>query len=1064
MRRLLQLCSLLVLTFALAPSIRAQAPTGTISGVVQDESGAVVAGADVIVTNKGTGASRALRSGPDGTFSAPSLPAGTYAVKVEMSGFRTILRDATVETGATTTVDMHLEVGQAKDVVTVQAATSQIEYERHTIDGVVTTSQVNNLPLNGRNFLQLAELQPGVTVTPSALGQYNHQFNLNILGAGNESIRITVDGATVNDSVTGGTQQNFSEESVQEFQLSEANFDLSTGMTGGGAINVVTRSGSNDFHGAGFFYFRDHNMAAYPYLQRDPANTDPFLVRRQGGLWLGGPIKKDRLFFFANWEGTNQVGSFSATPTSPDFRAFATNANSPYKESIAGAKLDYHLSDKHSMFIRYGHDGNNGFAPSNVAAQPSNWATNWNYADSGVFSIISTLKPTLVNEFRYSMTYWDNQKNPPTASVCPAPCIGLGLPQISVVGVSDFQIGNDAQNTPQSRVLRRHIFADNMTWQKGSHRLKFGGEWEYQKGTGTYAYADPGGMVVYSPEIVQFFNSKVPPPYQIHIPSSFTTLNDLLQLPVAGFELGVGDINQPPAYNRGNADHDNILHFYAQDTWRVSQRLTLNYGLAYTLDTNAKNYDLTRPQYLQPILGANGLDAPVHDYKDFSPAFGFAWQPTHNMKTVIRGGGGIFYDPMDLEVRLIERAALGPAGTGRVLVNDSFFFPTIAQLLNFGALPAPLQPTTLEAGPTPFTAGMLVNLLPQFTAGAAAALGQNPTNTNLALRNVQVFKTSPSQDIMVSDYRLPYVEHASIGVQHELRPDLVISADFVYKLALHQRIRNTDLNHYNSAAGPIIPKCVGAQALNPAAECSTGPIDFNVSGASSVYKGLLVRADKRLSRRFQLTASYAYQSSFGYNELPGGGAFTSAVVDYNSWRAGYGPQLPHQNLTVSGFFDLPGGVQISMISTFASKSPFEPLIPRFNIENGEQVQPLPGVGYNEFGVNKGTGDLIQAVNNYNSTYGGKGGAPVITLPSNFSVGQPFNSQDFRVTKIVRFGERVQLRLFGEVFNAFNIANFNIGDYGNNLASPGFGVPTARAGQLFGSGGPRAFQFGGRLQF
>src|SRR5262249_45891670 len=161
----------------------------------------------------------------------------------------------------------------------------------------------------------------------NSAGQYNRQFDVNVLGAdsGNGSVRITVDGATVADSVTGGTQQNFSQEVVQEFQLSSTNFDLSTGIGAGGAVNVVTRSGRNDFHGSGFFYFRDHNMSAYPYLQRDPNQPDPFFARRQSGYWLGGPVKKDKLFFFSSLEHNNQTGVFSAFPGDPYFSHFAQN-------------------------------------------------------------------------------------------------------------------------------------------------------------------------------------------------------------------------------------------------------------------------------------------------------------------------------------------------------------------------------------------------------------------------------------------------------------------------------------------------------------------------------------------------------------------------------------------------------------------------------------------------------------------------------------------------------------------------------------------------------------------
>src|SRR5260370_25089774 len=151
--------------------------------------------------------------------------------------------------------------------------------------------------------------------------------------------RISADGARINDSVDGGTQQNFSQETVQEFQISSVNFDLSTGITAAGAINIVTRSGSNQLHGSGFFFFRDHHMAAYPGLQRDPLASDPFFARRQSGLWFGGPVVKDRLFFFAAYEHNNQRGVFTSVPTDPAFSSLARVTPSPKPDNLVNARL-----------------------------------------------------------------------------------------------------------------------------------------------------------------------------------------------------------------------------------------------------------------------------------------------------------------------------------------------------------------------------------------------------------------------------------------------------------------------------------------------------------------------------------------------------------------------------------------------------------------------------------------------------------------------------------------------------------------------------------------------------
>jgi hypothetical protein len=1043
----------------------AQVPVGSLNGTVHDQTGGVMQGATVTVTNKNTGQAHQLISHADGSFGVSPLLPGDYTLRVEASGFRTLIEAATVQVGQVTTVELAMQVGAASEVVSVQGEAAQIDYDSHTIQGVITREEIENLPLNGRSFLQLAMLEPGVTVSANSVGQYNRLFDVNILGAdsGNGSVRITVDGATIADSVTGGTQQNFSQEVVQEFQLSSTNMDLSNAIGAGGAINIATRGGTNDFHGSVFFFDRDHDFAAYPYLQRDPTEpASPFFARRQTGFEVGGPIKKDKLFFFSALEHTNQVGVYSEFPSDPIFQPFASYAASPFHENEINERLDWLISAKHTASLRYSHDGNSGYAPSGGGDLPSDWDVNKNWADSGVFSLTSTLSPSMANEFRYSYTYWSNSNNPPTAAQCPAPCLGLGMPNLSIYGVSNFTIGN-ATNAPQSRVLRRNIFADNISKMKGGHSMKFGAYWEYQQGTGTYAYAAPAAAELYSPEIVQYFNSQVPAPFQIQIPSSFTSINDLLQLPVAGFEMGVGDINQPPTYNKGNADHDNTFHFYWQDNWRVKPKFSLNYGLAWTYESNALNYDLTKPEYLAPLFGQNNLGQELHTPHNFSPMLGFAWTVGNDNKTVIRGGAGIYYDTINLEIRLIERAMLGPAGTGRALLGDSVFFPTISALNGFSQLPPPLQPSALSSQPTTFTGAELVSLIPAFYAGAQAELGP-PGNTSLAIRNINVFKTG--EELLAHNYRAPYSEHFSIGVQRELRTDFVVTADFVFRQYLHQIIRDTDLNHFYSASGPVIPACQGAQALDPTAQCSTGVIQGIISGARSNYKGLLLKANKRFSHRTSGQLSYAYSDQTGYNGL----------VDDSNWFASWGPQAGHQILTGSIVADLPWGIMVSGITSYGSVGPIEPSISGVDINGNGAVEagetggsPLPGIGYNQFGISAGKAQMIQLVNQFNQTYAGQttttGVIPTLALPSTWSFPRSFNSQDIRVTKVFRLGtERAKLSLIGECFNVFNIAN--LGGYSYNLTSTsaGFGMPTSRDSNIFGSGGPRAFQFAARFTF
>ncbi len=1026
----------------------AQAPTGDIAGIVYDPSGAVLAKAPVTITDKGTRLERSVTTNENGYFAAGSLSAGVYAVRVSAPGFRTIERDATVATGAVTTVDLHLEMGETREVVHVESVAPQIEYERHTIDGVVTRQQIQNLPLNGRSFLQLAFLEPGVTVSANNQGQYNRAFDVSVLGGDSSTTRITVDGAIINDPVDGGTEQNFSQEIVQEFQVSSVNFDLSTGIAAGGAVNVVTRSGSNQFHGSGYFFFRDHNMSAYPALQRDPNNPDPFFARRQPGFWLGGPIKKDRLFFFTNYEHNNQRGVFSTIPSDPTFRNLGTVSTSPYNGNQVSARLDYRITDRHSAFVRYSHDGNNSFAPRG-SGLPSTWVSNTNWADSGVLSLISAFTSNLVNEARFSETFWRNNNTIPTAAQCPD-CLGLGGPHISIEGTG-FSIGNQT-NTPQSRLLRRYIYADNVTLQHGNHRFKFGGEWEYQYGVGTYTVDSPADVTLFSPaEVMQFAPALVP-----FLPKSFNSMTDILRLPLKSFSFGLGDINQPPPFQRGNADHNNRFHFYWQDSWKLKPRFTLNYGLGYSYESNLLNHDLVKPRWLTPLVGANGLGNEYHAPLHFSPMLGFAWAVTKDNKTVVRGGAGIYYDTIDLELRLIERAYIGPLGAGYVVLPGSLIPNPIP------GIPGVKQGTPLEFNaPTAFSGNALMAILPAVRATTAGQLHINPNNKDLSVTTIDLFKTGT--ELFARDFVPPYAQHASIGIQRQVTSDFTISADFVYRHFLHQTLRDLDVNRYdrfvNGQRTPVIPVCPAALTLAPGAPCSNGAVEEIFSGGRTTYKALLLKGDKRFARRYQMQVSYAYQDQRGIN----------GIYNLDNWFEYTGPQGPKSILNVSGMVDLPWKFQVSFISTYSSRSAFQPVIPGVDLTgSGISGFPLPGMGGELFNAGLGKGDLVRLVNQYNQSYAGKPGPnpsqtfPLVTLPANYDFGRNFNSQDVRLTKFFRWAERYELQVFVEGFNVFNVAN--LGGYSNNLLNPAFGEPTSRAGNIFGTGGPRAFQVGSRFSF
>jgi len=1028
----------------------AQAPIGTISGTVTDESGGVIPNPKITISNADTGLTRTLTANADGTFSASALPAGTYQVRAEAQGFRTVERQATVLTGAVVSVNMSMPVGATREVVTVEGEAPQINYETQAIGGVVTQRQIQNLPLNGRSFLQLAFLEPGVTVSPSSTSQYNALFSVNILGADDDQTRVTVDGSSVVNLIEGGTQQNFSQEVVQEFQIATTNFDLSTGITGAGAINIVTRGGTNDFHGGGYFFFRDHNMAAYPGLSRDPSNSDPFFARRQSGFLIGGPIKKDRLFFFTNLEHTNQNGVVSVQPLLPEFAHFGTIAGTPYIGNQVTARVDNRISQKHSWFMRYSHDGNHAIGPRGSGSSfPSNWLKNTNWADQSIGSLTSAFRPNLVNDFRFSYTYWHNRNLFLSKSECPGDCIGLGLPQIDIDGAG-FTIG-DTTNAPQGRDLRRFITSDDVTWQKGSHRLRFGGEWDANIGTGFWAFEEPAASVLYSPAEVRLYNSFVPAQLRIPIPSSFNSIQDILKLPLAAFEMGVGDPSQPPLYNINHAKSDHRIHLYAQDTWKVTPRFTLNYGLGWSYESNLLNHDLTKPQYLAPLLGANGLGKERHDGNNFSPAMGFAWNVSNDNKTVVRGGAGIFYNSFDIYKRLIERSIIGPRGNGRFPIPGSFVPNPIPGIPGV----PPGTPLEFTNGPTYFNGALMLAILDPVRAAIQQQLG-DPHATDLTIRNIQIFKTG--SDLLTEHFPTPYSEHFSVGVQRQLTQNLVLQADFVFRQFMKEEMGNIDYNHWNQVGGPVMAVCGGADALNPFAACSNGPIEVRTPAGRDHYKALLTKLSKRFSGRFELSAAYAYQSQVGFN----------GIDNNDNWFESWGPKSPRHVLNVAGIVDLPWGFQASFISESASRGPFNVKISGLDFNgDGTNGDRLPGSTHNEFNFGAGKSDLARLIEQFNQNYAGKKtprgqDIPTLVPPSNYNFGDGFSSQDLRLTKIFKFRERYKLHMFGEVFNLFNIANLS--GYSGNIREPSFGQPTNRVQQVFGSGGPRAFQLGARVQF
>ena len=1138
--------------------ILAQATNGSIRGAVTDPNGAALSKATVAVKNVATGFERRLTTSDEGTYLADNLPPGEYEIQIESQGFQKQLKRVTVQTSNSAEANFSLTVGASTETVVVNSAVGQVNASDYKIDGVITRERIENLPLNGRSFLSLASLEPGVAATYDAnpgAGGPNNYFRVSIAGATSTVTRISVDGANVNDRVTGGTAQNFSQETVQEFQITTFNFDLSIGNTAVGAINIVSRTGGNGFHGSGFYFFRDHNIAAYPAFKRPcdptafnpscnnpelrPRLEDPFFVRRNMGVNLGGPIKKDRLFFFSNFEYTNQVGAQTISFANPIWAGFSHVGNLPFRGKLFNTRLDYKLNDKHNIYLRYSLDRNTNLAGGGNLE--STWTSSRNYADQTNVGVTSVLNPRLVNEFRASYSFYSNQLRPPDSSECSNPlyCFNLNGPRISNFGLT---IGND-NNVTQNRILRTYQLNENIYWSKGSHRFRFGGNYEHLNAHGSWARIFQGTFSLFSPEALQTQNPTLYAalPATLRSGGGVPSFADILKLPVGGsgtnanIGVSVGDAGQPPAFRGKQARRNNSYRLYFQDAWQARPRFTFNYGIAWSFDDNVISHDLDKPEYLRPVLGGPNADlSPTRsDYNNFQPAIGFAWTLDSSGKTVIRGGSGVYHtSPNSFYTRLGERGFLGPAGNGLVPFNSQLS-PN-----PFAGTPTPgstvRQPVTLNfTQPTTFNGQDAINLIPIIRSQLASRWG---TGQDISIRGVEVTKQAvgaAGEGIFISDFTTGYTFQATLGIQREIARNMILSADFVRRRAVHfggtEAGFGVDLNRaasvrvlstnpitqeVTSVPTPVIPFCANVTQLNtPKFPCSSGAILGYWSGLNTTYTGLLVKLDKRFANGWQFTGSYAF-SRYTNNVNVGAG---SVSLDNFYETAGIDDgDRPHR-FTFSGFYEFPAykgdnrlfrGLlnkwEVGLISDMSSAPPLNPNLSLDVDGDGVSRITLSGIPWNGFGRGKSVNDIRKAVEAYNADVMARAkplpanataaqkaactlfvngqqmcGArtpqnqvlPLIKLPDTFSNGDPFFSQDIRLTRLITIREKITLSLIAEAFNVFNIANLS--GYGGGLnaqVAPGqtqtftFGLPSNRVNQIFGTGGPRAYQFAARLSF
>lgn len=1127
MLKLIKVSLFLILGSFLTLGLRAQTFTATLNGHVLDQSGGAVAGAKVVIRNIGTNQEQSVSTGTDGNFVLPLLPPGDYSLTVEASGFKREVRSGiTLQVGQQAGVEIKLTLGNVSEVVEVSEDIPLVQSENASLGNVVDQKKVVELPLNGRDYLQLAQLQPNV-FAPAQGSSLGFRGGLNVAGNSEVANNYTMDGIDNNDETTNQPLHRPILDAVREFKVVTGTYAAEYGRQAGGQIIVTTKSGTNQFHGSAFEFHRNSIFDAANFF----APSKPTFKRNQFGGVIGGPIRRDRTFFFAGYEGQRrgqQEASLANVPTDAmklgDFSALLTNqvigtdalgrqifrgqifnpatrrtvrtggrdrvvmdpfpgnkidlptygtpqgigllalypsanrsgannfvsaAASPLRLDQFSVRIDHRFNDKSTMFGAYEFaDSSEFFALANPlcsARSVPGWGCNeMQRTQSAAIVWTYTLSATLINEARLGYTrfgFFRIQQDSNADVINRLKIGGLtdagdsahpfnnGAPQLSLTG---FDIIGGPTNLPQGRHDNTYHYVDNFTYIRGNHTMKFGfdirrflfNSFFTSFGRGAFSFT---GRSTGQPELVAAGDSS----------STGNSVADLLLgLPrQADRNLGI-PFHNAMTFSSG---------YYFQDDWKVTRRLTLNYGLRYELNlppvekvNKMASFDPAGASGLDPVTGkpilgtikiSGGSEAYIDpvtktllirprpdvprrlwktDKNNFAPRLGLAWRPFGN-KTVVRAGFGTFYN---------------------------------YQIVGNGITPLSRN--------SPFRQRQ--------TAGPISAAGVS----NIKLANA--FSGNPAVVAPGIDpnFVTAYINQWSLGIQHEIAKDTLLDVAYLGSEG-HKLPIGVNINQASLPSGD--PRC---SAPNPPAEakCSIAlrrpfPAYGNITGGyissvgNSTYNGLQVRLERRLSGGLSFLSSYnwskAIDENFGVSEGGDSSDFFAqdarnlkaerAASDYDTrhrWVFSYVYDLPFgknhhlssSSRVINGFI---GGWQTTGILTLQTGRPFT-VYAGEDISNTGGSADRPDLIGNPRIANHGPNHWFNTCTLRGSALlnCAPGETPVWAYPApnrfgnagrNILRGDTLKNFDLGIYRSFRLTERQGLQFRAEVFNLFNHPNF-----------------------------------------